>query len=170
MPVGFHRQKWKNPIVARFKYLIDQYRSLECSQSLRELYFCSVCVLVNNWCDFSRCCLRFESQLIPGPPFVFGSLLVIIALILAVFIPEPPPAAQSGKSPAKHQPVHRRQSGQFFLFLEHFSLSYLQCIFLFPLSKVPELSLFVDLFQLNYLSATSSYYRISVFGNFHCIF
>lgn len=35
-------------------------------------------------------------KLVPGPPFVFGALMVLGALVVAMFIPEGPP--QSGHS------------------------------------------------------------------------
>lgn len=41
------------------------------------------------------------TQLAPGPPFVFGAFMVVLAIIVAVFIPEEPT-----------DPIHRRPSGE----------------------------------------------------------
>lgn len=42
-------------------------------------------------------------QLVPGPPFVFGALLVICALLVAVFIPENVGVGTSLRSSSKRQ-------------------------------------------------------------------
>lgn len=41
------------------------------------------------------------TQLAPGPPFVFGAFMVVLAIMVAVFIPEEP-----------SDPIHRRPSGE----------------------------------------------------------
>lgn len=41
------------------------------------------------------------TQLAPGPPFVFGAFMVVLAILVAVFIPEEP-----------SDPIHRRPSGE----------------------------------------------------------
>lgn len=41
-------------------------------------------------------------QLIPGPPFVFGALLVILALIVAAFIPDNQNSAIGSWPPPHH--------------------------------------------------------------------
>lgn len=43
-------------------------------------------------------------QLVPGPPFVFGALLVICALLVAVFIPENVGVGTSLRSSSKRHP------------------------------------------------------------------
>lgn len=41
----------------------------------------------------------FLLQFVPGPPFVFGALLVMLALLVAAFIPdEPSPSSTSSSS------------------------------------------------------------------------
>ena len=49
-------------------------------------------------------------QLVPGPPFVFGSLLVICALLVATFIPETNPML-TGQ--IHHSSTSRRPSGKY---------------------------------------------------------
>ncbi|XP_034944061.1 hippocampus abundant transcript 1 protein isoform X1 [Chelonus insularis] len=49
-------------------------------------------------------------QLVPGPPFVFGALLVICALLVAAFIPESSPMATG---PLHHSSTSRRPSGKY---------------------------------------------------------
>lgn len=43
------------------------------------------------------------TQLAPGPPFVFGAFMVVLAIMVAVFIPE---------EPSDPTAVHRRPSGE----------------------------------------------------------
>ena len=37
----------------------------------------------------------------PGPPFAFGAILVILALLVAIFIPEAPPKPSAQRSPTR---------------------------------------------------------------------
>ena len=43
---------------------------------------------------------EFVAHIIPGPPFVFGALLVIVALLVAAFIPDHPTSSGSGNNPS----------------------------------------------------------------------
>lgn len=46
------------------------------------------------------------SHIVPGPPFVFGALLVILALLVAAFIPEHMSAAHHSRRDAENAPVN----------------------------------------------------------------
>ncbi|XP_012288882.1 hippocampus abundant transcript 1 protein isoform X1 [Orussus abietinus] len=54
--------------------------------------------------------LDIMPQLVPGPPFVFGALLVICALLVAAFIPEASPMTVG---PMHHSSTSRRLSGKY---------------------------------------------------------
>ena len=43
----------------------------------------------------------------PGPPFAFGSVLVIIALLVSLFIPDNPHQHTSSKSPTRHNTLSK---------------------------------------------------------------
>ncbi|XP_015439457.1 PREDICTED: hippocampus abundant transcript 1 protein-like isoform X2 [Dufourea novaeangliae] len=51
---------------------------------------------------------QLVTQLVPGPPFVFGALLVICALLVAAFIPE---SSTMPTGPLHHPTTSRRPSG-----------------------------------------------------------
>ncbi|XP_022243779.1 hippocampus abundant transcript 1 protein-like isoform X2 [Limulus polyphemus] len=44
-----------------------------------------------------------DTQLVPGPPFVFGAFLVMLALLVAAFIPESHPLGNSIRCPSHHR-------------------------------------------------------------------
>ncbi|XP_054709871.1 hippocampus abundant transcript 1 protein-like [Uloborus diversus] len=62
-----------------------------------------------------------EPRLIPGPPFVFGALLVVLALMVAAFIPDNqsssigvwPPARHSDSSPSPTLPTSKNSGDAF---------------------------------------------------------
>ncbi|XP_013785386.1 hippocampus abundant transcript 1 protein-like [Limulus polyphemus] len=45
----------------------------------------------NEYSNFTRMLNPEDTQLVPGPPFVFGAFLVMVALLVAAFIPESHP-------------------------------------------------------------------------------
>ena len=54
----------------------------------------------------------FFQTIIPGPPFAFGSILVILALLVAIFIPEKPPMRDRDRQltpGSPKSPTHRVQ-------------------------------------------------------------
>ncbi|KAF3428171.1 hypothetical protein E2986_14008 [Frieseomelitta varia] len=53
---------------------------------------------------------QIVTQLVPGPPFVFGALLVICALLVAAFIPE---SNTMSTGPLHHPSTSRRPSGKY---------------------------------------------------------
>ncbi|XP_076651515.1 hippocampus abundant transcript 1 protein isoform X2 [Halictus rubicundus] len=53
---------------------------------------------------------QLVTQLVPGPPFVFGALLVICALLVAAFIPE---SNTMPTGPLHHPSTSRRPSGKY---------------------------------------------------------
>ncbi|XP_012345007.1 hippocampus abundant transcript 1 protein isoform X2 [Apis florea] len=53
---------------------------------------------------------QIVTQLVPGPPFVFGALLVICALLVAAFIPE---SNTMPTGPIHHPSTSRRPSGKY---------------------------------------------------------
>jgi len=54
--------------------------------------------------------IKLYFQLVPGPPFVFGALLVICALLVAAFIPE----SNTMSTGSLHHPsTSRRPSGKY---------------------------------------------------------
>ncbi|XP_060824655.1 hippocampus abundant transcript 1 protein isoform X1 [Bombus pascuorum] len=53
---------------------------------------------------------QIVTQLVPGPPFVFGALLVICALLVAAFIPE---SNTMSTGPLHHPSTSRRLSGKY---------------------------------------------------------
>lgn len=59
-----------------------------------------------------RCHIKNGFQLVPGPPFVFGALLVICALLVAAFIPDESNPMATGPL-HHHSSTSRRPSGKY---------------------------------------------------------
>ncbi|XP_076353570.1 hippocampus abundant transcript 1 protein-like [Tachypleus tridentatus] len=49
----------------------------------------------NEYSNFTRMINPEDTQLVPGPPFVFGAFLVMVALLVAAFIPESHPVGHT---------------------------------------------------------------------------
>ena len=68
------------------------------------------------------------NELIPGPPFVFGALLVLLAILVTAFIPEVIHYENRHNSPSESSINYTRNASKYYYTSVHYQRSDNQCV------------------------------------------